>query len=71
MIQYREKQGLEVEEDKIRQLEEVESQLAARQKEQSKQQRKEHYLAENYRQLMNIEKRKVAKKIRELKEAGE
>ena len=55
---------MEIEEGKLEELKQVEEELEDRKKGYEKQQRKEFFLENKYKQIMNIEKRKVAKKIR-------
>jgi hypothetical protein len=69
MIEYRRSKGLEVEEEKVQALEKIDQELGERRKDFEKDKRKEYFIAAEYKQIMNIEKRKVAKKIREIKEA--
>jgi len=45
-------------------LQQIEQEMGERRKEFEKSKRKEFFIAAEYEQIMNIEKRKVAKKIR-------
>lgn len=67
MIEYRRKKGLEVEEQKLGELEQIEQEVTERKREFEKEKRKEFFIEAKYKQVMNIEKRKVAQKLREIK----
>lgn len=71
MIEYRKSKGLDIEEEKLQALEQIGQEMGERRKNFEKDKRKEYFIAAEYEQIMNIEKRKVAKKIREIKEAEE
>lgn len=64
MINHLKKKNLDVEENKVEQLQKIEEELESRKKNYEKEKRKEFFLSSKYKQIMNIEKRKVAKKIR-------
>jgi hypothetical protein len=64
MIEYRKSKGLDVEEEKVQALGQIEQELGERKKDFEKDKRKEFFIAAEYQQIMNIEKRKVAKKLR-------
>ena len=68
MIAYRQKKGEEIEEDKVEALKEMEGEIGGRKREFEKEKRKEFFLSSKYKQVMNIEKRKVAKKLRDIRE---
>ena len=68
MIEYRKKKGLEIETEKIEEIEQINQELNGRKKQFEKDKRKEFFIESKYKQIMNIEKRKVAKKIRWIKE---
>jgi hypothetical protein len=68
IINYRKSKGLDVEEDKLEELRQVEQELQGRKHTYEQQQRKEFFLSAEYKQVMNIEKRKVARKLREIRE---
>lgn len=64
MIEYRRKKGLEVEEQKLGELEQIEHEVTERKRDFEKEKRKEFFIETKYKQVMNIEKRKVAQKLR-------
>ncbi len=64
MIEYRKSKGLDIEEEKVQALNKIEEELGDRRKDFEKDKRKEYFISQEYKQIMNIEKRKVAKKIR-------
>lgn len=67
MIEYRRKKGLEVEEQKLGELEQIEHEVTERKRDFENDKRKEFFIETKYKQVMNIEKRKVAQKLREIK----
>lgn len=64
MIEYRKSKGLDIEEEKLQALQTIDQELGERRKDFEKDKRKEYFITQEYKQIMNIEKRKVAKKIR-------
>ena len=69
MIEYRKSKGLQIEPQKLEQLEKVESELTSRKHTFEREKRKEFFIESKYKQIMNIQKRKIARKIREIKES--
>lgn len=64
MIEYRKSKGLEVDEEKAQALANIQQELGERRKDFEKDKRKQYFIAAEYKQIMNIQKRKVAKKLR-------
>ncbi len=68
MIEHLKNKGMEVDQTKLDELAQIEEGLGGRKKEFVKTKRKEFFLSSKYKQIMNIERRKVAKKLKEIKE---